>query len=186
MRTNMSFFTEAMRMFSPFAQARGDAKGEVSKAEPKAENPGELDTLKRQMADMQAKLDASRGNRPSHEARAVILRARGARPVDLRPISRRAPAGLRSRALERSPARIAGPRCSRRPNRRAAAPSSRRPPTRRRCRGRDDGRDARAGSPVVRRTRQIADERAVDLQEIDREWRSCFIAARPPPKPDTT
>jgi polyhydroxyalkanoate synthesis repressor PhaR len=57
-RTNMSFFTEAMRIFSPFAQARGDAKGEVSKAEPKAENPGELDTLKRQMADMQAKLDA--------------------------------------------------------------------------------------------------------------------------------
>jgi polyhydroxyalkanoate synthesis repressor PhaR len=60
-RTNMSFFTEAMRMFSPFAK-RGEGKGE-SKAETKGEasgtDPGsELDSLKRQMADMQAKLDA--------------------------------------------------------------------------------------------------------------------------------
>lgn len=57
-RTNMSFFTEAMRMFSPFAPGRGDAKGETVKGEPKVENAGDLDALKRQMADMQAKLDA--------------------------------------------------------------------------------------------------------------------------------
>jgi polyhydroxyalkanoate synthesis repressor PhaR len=57
-RTNMSFFTEAMRMFSPFAQTRGEGKGEVSKPDEKAENGSDLDALKRQMADMQAKLDA--------------------------------------------------------------------------------------------------------------------------------
>ena len=63
-RTNMSFFTEAMRMFSPFAQ-RGEEKAETKsepKPEPKSEtngqSPDDLDTLKRQMADMQAKLEA--------------------------------------------------------------------------------------------------------------------------------
>jgi polyhydroxyalkanoate synthesis repressor PhaR len=55
-RTNMSFFTEAMRMFSPFAQ-RNDGK-EGGKEQPPAAGAGDLDTLKRQMADMQAKLDA--------------------------------------------------------------------------------------------------------------------------------
>ena len=52
-RTNMSFFTEAMRMFSPFTKRLA--------AEPKADKPpegAEIDTLKRQMADMQAKLEA--------------------------------------------------------------------------------------------------------------------------------
>jgi polyhydroxyalkanoate synthesis repressor PhaR len=57
-RTNMSFFTEAMRMFSPFAQARGEGKGEEPKGESKTDSPADLDALKRQMADMQAKLDA--------------------------------------------------------------------------------------------------------------------------------
>jgi polyhydroxyalkanoate synthesis repressor PhaR len=54
-RKNMSFFTEAMRMFSPFAQRPAD-EGEA-KSVPKSESSGELETLKRQMADMQAKLD---------------------------------------------------------------------------------------------------------------------------------
>ena len=59
-RTNMSFFTEAMRMFSPFA-ARGDAKGEgkgEAKAEGKPEASSDIDGLKQQMAEMQAKLEA--------------------------------------------------------------------------------------------------------------------------------
>jgi polyhydroxyalkanoate synthesis repressor PhaR len=65
-RTNMSFFTEAMRMFSPFAPGRVDGKVEAPKSEvpkgdakgdSKAETPAELDALRRQMADMQAKLD---------------------------------------------------------------------------------------------------------------------------------
>lgn len=54
-RKNMSFFTEAMRMFSPFPQ--GGPGAPASKAPPQAEEPGDLDALKRQMADMQAKLD---------------------------------------------------------------------------------------------------------------------------------
>jgi polyhydroxyalkanoate synthesis repressor PhaR len=55
-RTNMSFFTEAMRMFSPFAQQRNSGQPEAKDA--KDEAPGDLEALKRQMADMQAKLDA--------------------------------------------------------------------------------------------------------------------------------
>jgi polyhydroxyalkanoate synthesis regulator protein len=54
-RANMAFFTEAMRMFTPFAQ-RGEGQGQATNgAEPSS---GDLDTLKRQMADMQAKLEA--------------------------------------------------------------------------------------------------------------------------------
>ena len=63
-RTNMGFFTEAMRMFTPFAQRNGE-KGEdktEGRGEPKAEANGavsdDLDMLRRQMADMQAKLEA--------------------------------------------------------------------------------------------------------------------------------
>jgi polyhydroxyalkanoate synthesis repressor PhaR len=52
-RTNLSFFTEAMRMFSPFAQQRKDGNPETQ-----VEPQSDLDALKRQMADMQAKLDA--------------------------------------------------------------------------------------------------------------------------------
>ncbi|MET0745539.1 MAG: polyhydroxyalkanoate synthesis repressor PhaR [Microvirga sp.] len=52
-RTNMGFFREAMRLFSPFgARGAGGAGGEEKPGE-----TGELDSLKRQMADMQAKLD---------------------------------------------------------------------------------------------------------------------------------
>ncbi|MET0430506.1 MAG: polyhydroxyalkanoate synthesis repressor PhaR [Microvirga sp.] len=53
-RTNMGFFREAMRLFSPFG-ARG-AAGVAG--EEKSGETGELDSLKRQMADMQAKLDS--------------------------------------------------------------------------------------------------------------------------------
>ncbi|MBB4040669.1 polyhydroxyalkanoate synthesis repressor PhaR [Microvirga flocculans] len=54
-RKNMGFFTEAMRMFSPFPQ--GAAGNAETKPATKAEEAGDLDALKRQMADMQAKLD---------------------------------------------------------------------------------------------------------------------------------
>jgi polyhydroxyalkanoate synthesis repressor PhaR len=59
-RTNMGFFTEAMRMFSPFAQ-RHDEKPEGKGEQTTTANsggPDDLDALKRQMADMQAKLEA--------------------------------------------------------------------------------------------------------------------------------
>jgi polyhydroxyalkanoate synthesis repressor PhaR len=60
-RANMTFFTEAMRMFSPFAaQQRED--GKIESGTPSGDTANDLDTLKRQMADMQAKLEAlSRG-----------------------------------------------------------------------------------------------------------------------------
>jgi polyhydroxyalkanoate synthesis repressor PhaR len=55
-RKNMSFFTEAMRMFSPFPQTlAGITDGK--KPEDQAGETGDLDTLRRQMAEMQAKLD---------------------------------------------------------------------------------------------------------------------------------
>jgi polyhydroxyalkanoate synthesis repressor PhaR len=54
-RKNMGFFTEAMRMFSPFPQ--GQSGGSEAKPLPQGENANDLDTLKQQMADMQAKLD---------------------------------------------------------------------------------------------------------------------------------
>ncbi|WP_445500933.1 polyhydroxyalkanoate synthesis repressor PhaR [Microvirga sp. G4-2] len=54
-RKNMSFFTEAMRMFSPFPQGGPGAPAPM--APPQGEEPSDLDALKRQMADMQAKLD---------------------------------------------------------------------------------------------------------------------------------
>lgn len=57
-RKNMGFFTEAMRMFSPFPQSLPGAP--ETKSAPKVEKGEEtndLDNLKQQMADMQAKLD---------------------------------------------------------------------------------------------------------------------------------
>jgi polyhydroxyalkanoate synthesis repressor PhaR len=54
-RTNMAFFTEAMRMFTPFAP-KGDAQAKPNASGEPAEN--ELEGLKRQMAEMQAKLEA--------------------------------------------------------------------------------------------------------------------------------
>ena len=53
-RKNMGLFTEAMRMFTPFTGRPGGASG------PRGELEGttsELETLKRQMAEMQAKLN---------------------------------------------------------------------------------------------------------------------------------
>jgi polyhydroxyalkanoate synthesis repressor PhaR len=50
-RANMSFFTEAMRMFTPFAQPAEGKPGT-------GEGVSDLDALKRQMAEMQAKLEA--------------------------------------------------------------------------------------------------------------------------------
>ena len=49
-RTNMNLFSEAMKMFSPFAKAPESAKQESG--------ADELDALKRQMAEMQEKLEA--------------------------------------------------------------------------------------------------------------------------------
>jgi polyhydroxyalkanoate synthesis repressor PhaR len=61
-RKNMSFFSEAMRMFSPFSQRQADEadagpNGSKARGEAQAEPAGEIEALKRQMADMQAKLD---------------------------------------------------------------------------------------------------------------------------------
>jgi polyhydroxyalkanoate synthesis repressor PhaR len=60
-RANMALFAEAMKMFSPFAGKR-EAKppdGSPGAKPPAAPGGGDdLDTLKRQMADMQAKLEA--------------------------------------------------------------------------------------------------------------------------------
>jgi polyhydroxyalkanoate synthesis repressor PhaR len=56
-RTNMGFFMEAMRMFTPFTGRPDAAKGE-GKPAAKAEGGNDLDSLKQQMADMQAKLEA--------------------------------------------------------------------------------------------------------------------------------
>jgi len=53
-RANMSFFTEAMRMWTPFA---AQAPAEEKKPEAPAD-PGDLGELKRQMAEMQEKLAA--------------------------------------------------------------------------------------------------------------------------------
>jgi polyhydroxyalkanoate synthesis repressor PhaR len=58
-RTNMGFFTEAMRMFTPFAQRNGEkGEGKGEPAEANGAGSDDLDMLRRQMADMQAKLEA--------------------------------------------------------------------------------------------------------------------------------
>jgi polyhydroxyalkanoate synthesis repressor PhaR len=58
-RKNMTFFSEAMRMFSPFPKT-GTGLAETKPASQGGET-SELDTLKQQMADMQAKLDKLAG-----------------------------------------------------------------------------------------------------------------------------
>jgi polyhydroxyalkanoate synthesis repressor PhaR len=65
-RANMSFFSETMRMFAPFAPRHGSPDGEkgdaavegAEKSEGKGDPQGdaEIDKLKAQMQDMQAKL----------------------------------------------------------------------------------------------------------------------------------
>jgi polyhydroxyalkanoate synthesis repressor PhaR len=59
-RKNMSFFTEAMRMFSPFPQnppQNPPGLPDGQKPGPQGGEAGDLETLRRQMAEMQAKLD---------------------------------------------------------------------------------------------------------------------------------
>jgi polyhydroxyalkanoate synthesis repressor PhaR len=55
-RANMTFFVDAMRMFSPFGGAR--ARLDETAPEQRGEEFQDLDSLKRQMSEMQAKLDA--------------------------------------------------------------------------------------------------------------------------------
>ena len=54
-RANMSFFSEAMRMFSPFPKGEEKGKGAATS---QPEGGGDIEGLKQQMADMQAKLEA--------------------------------------------------------------------------------------------------------------------------------
>ena len=59
-RTNMAFFTEAMKMFSPFA-SKSEPKqpdGNTASGPATAGGGDDLDSLRRQMAEMQAKLEA--------------------------------------------------------------------------------------------------------------------------------
>jgi polyhydroxyalkanoate synthesis repressor PhaR len=55
-RANMTFFVDAMRMFSPFGGTR--ARLDETAPEQRGEEFQDLDSLKRQMSEMQAKLDA--------------------------------------------------------------------------------------------------------------------------------
>jgi polyhydroxyalkanoate synthesis repressor PhaR len=57
-RANMGLFTEAMRMFSPFSARNPDKPGELASEAANPQSAAELDGLKRQMAEMQARLEA--------------------------------------------------------------------------------------------------------------------------------
>ena len=60
-RANMAFFTEAMRMWTPFPGTGGQEEAGSGQDAPQTAAPaigGELDDLKRQMAEMKATLDA--------------------------------------------------------------------------------------------------------------------------------
>jgi len=56
-RTNMKFFNEAMRMFSPFARRTAPDTPPGESAAPPAPT-SDFDALRRQMSEMQARLDA--------------------------------------------------------------------------------------------------------------------------------
>ncbi|MFT0892012.1 polyhydroxyalkanoate synthesis repressor PhaR [Pseudochelatococcus sp. G4_1912] len=63
-RSNMAMFSEALRMFTPFAQKNDEAERQkTSSSASMSDNAAELDILKKQMADMQAKLDAIAGEK---------------------------------------------------------------------------------------------------------------------------
>lgn len=65
-RANMSFFGDAMRMWTPFQPGQTDAQtGELAVEPGRTE---ELDELKRQMADMRQKLETLSQGRPSGDA----------------------------------------------------------------------------------------------------------------------
>ena len=55
-RANVAFFSEAMRMFTPFARP-GETGAAPADPPRQAGEDGDLDALKRQMADMQARLE---------------------------------------------------------------------------------------------------------------------------------
>ena len=56
-RANMAFFTDAMRMWSPFpAGGKGEAKAVETEAKPQQDG-SDIEALKRQMADMQDKIE---------------------------------------------------------------------------------------------------------------------------------
>ncbi len=57
-RANMAFFTEAMRMWSPFTPKPGDEPEKPSAPPAQASGGNELDALKKQMAEMQQKLES--------------------------------------------------------------------------------------------------------------------------------
>jgi polyhydroxyalkanoate synthesis regulator protein len=56
-RNNMAMFSQAFSMFNPFAAAQAAAKGQTGSAPAAASEDADLDALKKQMADMQAKID---------------------------------------------------------------------------------------------------------------------------------
>ena len=57
-RTNMALFSEAMKMFSPFRQKSDGKKPNADGPAQPERGADELEALKRQMADMQAKLES--------------------------------------------------------------------------------------------------------------------------------
>ncbi|MGY2049261.1 polyhydroxyalkanoate synthesis repressor PhaR [Methylobacterium sp. JK268] len=59
-RANMTFFSEAMRMFTPFTQGAAvpEKPTEPAPPAPPAASRGELDDLRRQMLEMQTRLEA--------------------------------------------------------------------------------------------------------------------------------
>ncbi len=64
-RRNTEMFEQAMRMFLPFSGGRGDVAAATPRAEPKAElrPDGDFDTLKRQLDEMQKKIDQLAGSK---------------------------------------------------------------------------------------------------------------------------
>lgn len=64
-RTNMAMFNEALRLFVPFAQKGEDGPRRPADAAPEAVD---LDALKKQVAEMQARLDALAGRREETRA----------------------------------------------------------------------------------------------------------------------
>jgi polyhydroxyalkanoate synthesis repressor PhaR len=56
-RNNMAMFSQAFSMFNPFAAAQAAAKAQGGSATAANVEDGDLDALKKQMADMQAKID---------------------------------------------------------------------------------------------------------------------------------
>jgi polyhydroxyalkanoate synthesis regulator protein len=57
-RNNMAMFSQAFSLFNPFAAAQAAAaKGSSTGASASAPEDGDLNALKKQMADMQAKID---------------------------------------------------------------------------------------------------------------------------------